>query len=258
MYKLATPISSLFKMIEFEKEIVKNSDFLECRDNSINYDKYSERQILFHSDLQPIHEWSNHEWNILKKIKKNKPYLKLISFHMAACCDNPILQNNIFQINGRVYSVSEMLYYSQKNIKNLKNFFGAKIEIAIENNNYYPTDAYNHITDANFIYDVVCENKIKLLFDLAHAKITSFNKNIKFMDYFKALPLKNIIQLHISKYALNHELHLAYDAHNRIDEFDVIEIKNIITNLKALEYITVEYYNDIRGLIDQIKMLKDL
>ena len=69
MIKLATPVSHLFENKEYEETIVKESDVLECRDRSVNYDKHLDKQELFHCELQPIHEWSDAEWEYLQKIK---------------------------------------------------------------------------------------------------------------------------------------------------------------------------------------------
>ena len=71
--------------------------------------------------------------------------------------------------------------------------FGNKVDIAIENNNFYPTDAYRDVTDAKFISEIVSENNIKFLFDIAHAKVTCFNKNINFERYKSNLPMDRAV-----------------------------------------------------------------
>ena len=68
------------------------------------------------------------------------------------------------------------------NIPKIKNILG-DIEILIENNNYYPTKAYDIITDADFISNLVYDNNIGFLFDQAHAEITAHNQKIKYEEY---------------------------------------------------------------------------
>ena len=51
MIKLATPISHLFENKKYEKIILRSSDVLECRDRSLNYNNYIQKQELFHCDL---------------------------------------------------------------------------------------------------------------------------------------------------------------------------------------------------------------
>ena len=108
MIKLATPVSHLFENKDYEKIIVKNSDVLECRDRSINYDNHINKQELFHCELQPIHEWGGKEWDFLQKIKDTKPSLKLLTLHMASCCDKPELSGRMFELGGREYTREEM------------------------------------------------------------------------------------------------------------------------------------------------------
>ena len=74
-----------------------------------------------------------------------------------------------------------------------------KINFAIENNNYYPLEAYDIIADPKFISEIVNENKINFLFDIAHAKVSASNMNIDFKKYIDELPMSKMIQIHICK-----------------------------------------------------------
>jgi len=256
MIKLATPISHLFENSDYEKIIMDNSDVFECRDRSI--DSTIDNQIVFHCELQPIHEWSDEEWSFLKKIKDTKPDLHLITFHLASCCDKPILVENMFELGGRDYSKDEMFSYAKKNFTEIKKLFGNNVHIAVENNNYYPTDAYRDVTEAGFISKVVNDNDLKFLFDLSHARVTCYNKNINFDRYKNELPLNKTIQLHICTYGIDKDKEIAYDAHNYPDEEELLEIQSLIKNYKSIEYLTVEYYRDIENLEKSLKRVKEL
>jgi len=256
MLKIATPISHLFENKEFAKKIVKYSDCLECRDRSIN--SQEKVQELFHCELQPIHRWDKKEFKYLKHIRKSKKSLKLISFHIASCCDKPIIKNNMFELGGKQYSKKEMLNNAKNNFKRIKKIFGNKVIIAVENNNYYPTKAYKHITEAEFISRIVYDNNIYFLFDIAHAKVTSYNKNINFEKYKSNLPLDRCIQLHICSYAIDKQNDLAYDAHNLPDEEELIEVKKLLKDYKNIKYLTVEHYKDIKNLLESLKKIKGI
>ena len=256
MIKLATPISHLFENSDYEKIIMDNSDVFECRDRSI--DSMIDNQVLFHCELQPIHEWSDEEWSFLKKIKDTKPDLSLITFHLASCCDKPILVDNMFELGGRDYSKDEMFNYAKKNFTEIKKLFGSNVLIAVENNNYYPTDAYRDVTEAGFISKVVNDNDLKFLFDLSHARVTCYNKNINFNRYKNELPLNKAVQLHICTFGIDKDKGLAYDAHNYPDEEELLEIQSLIKNYKSIEYLTVEYYRDIENLEKSLKRVKEL
>ena len=256
MVKLATPISHLFESKKCRDIIIESSDCLECRDRSI--DSIESKQELFHCELQPIHEWGNGEYDYLERIYELKQNLRLVTFHIASSCDDPITVNNRFELGGKQYEEAEMLTNSEYNISIVKEIFGPNVKIAVENNNYYPTEAYKHITDAQFISKLVYMNDIDFLFDIAHAKVTCFNKNINYERYKRELPLDRVIQLHICSYAVNNMMGQAYDAHNYPDEEEFLEVDKIISEFKSVKYLTVEYYRDIERLEISLQKVRGL
>jgi uncharacterized protein (UPF0276 family) len=258
MIKLATPVSHLFENANHESIILKNSDLLECRDRSIDYADNLDRQELFHCELQPIHEWGNKEWNFIQKIKDTKPGVRLLTLHMASCCDKPELSGRMFELGGREYTREEMKLCAKNNFKKIKKIFGSKVDIAIENNNYYPTDAYRDVTDAKFISEIVNENNIKFLFDIAHAKVTCFNKNINFERYKRTLPMDRAVQVHICTYSINGKINQAYDAHSYPNDEELLEVKKVISEYPGIKYLTVEYYKDIENLEISLHRVKKL
>lgn len=243
---LVTPISHLFEDDNNAKIILENSDFLECRDRSFR--NSSPKQILFHCDFQPIHKLSDKVFHYLEKIKKTKKDLSLISFHIASSCDRPKLDNGMFQVGGNNYSENEMYMNAEDNFKIINKIFGDEVELAVENNNYYPTSAYNYVTEPHFIKAIAENSNLKVLFDIAHAKVTSINKKISFDSYRDSLPLERVIQLHICQHGIRND-GLAYDAHEipSDDLFD--EVKKYVNTLPNLKYLTIEYYKDVHNLI---------
>lgn len=262
MVKIATPISHLFSNAQNASEIISSSDCLECRDET--FDSKFADQELFHCHLQPIHELCENDFWYLERIIKLKRDLKLISFHMGASCKEPKLDTNffdieggVFQPGGRQYTRNKMLEYVRLNFQQIKKIVGHKIKIAVENNNYYPTAAYLHITDPQFIRDVVYENDIYFLFDIAHAKVSAHNTKMNYRNYIKGLPLERMIQIHICRYEKTEE-NLAYDAHNPLDDGDWEEIKEMILNYPNVQYLSVEYYKDKDLLIRNLARAKEL
>ncbi len=236
MIKIATPISHLFKDPINVFEISRYSDCLECRDDS--FDFIGGEQEVFHCDLQPIHKLNQDQFKYLEKIKNTKSRLKLISFHCASCCDNPVVDSHgVFQDGGLKYSRDEMLGNAKYNFSVIKKIFGADIEIAIENNNYYFSSAYEFIADPEFISSVVNDNNLGFLFDIAHAKVTCYNRKINFDDYKKNLPLDKIVQLHVCHYGINKN-GSAYDAHDLPTSEEMEEVKNLINEFNV-KYLTV-------------------
>lgn len=256
MIQLATPISHLFENAEEASIIQQHSDCLECRDRSLNSN--SPKQYLFHCELQLIHQWTDVEHKHLKTIHQLKPDLKLISLHIASVCDKPVTVERIFQLGGKTYTEEEMHNCAKENISFVKKLFGSNVKIAVENNNYYPTPAYDIVTEANFIADVVHRNDIHFLFDIAHAKVTCHNKNISFKSYKSALPLDKAIQIHICSFAINHETNVAFDAHDIPNDEELAETALIISDYPSVEYLTVEYYRDIKNLTLSLQKVRQL
>jgi len=213
--------------------------------------------------LEPIHILKEEDFKYLEDIKSQKKDLKLITFHMATSCTQPKLEytkikSGMFELGGYSYSKEEMLNNAKDNFKKIKDIFGDEIKIAVENNNYYPTEAYKYITDENFISEVVNKNNIYFLFDIAHAQVTAHNKRISFEDYKSGLPLDRVVQLHICSPDIDSISNLAYDAHNYPDEFKLNEVKNLIKEYPHIQYLTVEYYRDIENLIKSINKFKEM
>lgn len=251
---IATPISNLFEQEEASKMLIKCSDCLECRDHSI--EQQFDRQELFHCELQPIHKLFDENFRYLEKIKATKNELKWISFHLASCYQKPDIKNGRFLPNGPKLSREVMISNARENLLEIKKILGDNIKIAVENNNYYPTGAYEVITDGDFITEIVQSNQINFLFDISHAVITTANKNIELDNYLNELPLDKIVQLHISKADRNSNNEL-YDAHIFPDKEFLKSIEQFLT-FPQLKYVTIEYYENASKLAESISSLKEI
>lgn len=251
---IASPVSHLFFDKFKAKKIIKVSDCLETRDKTINLS--FKKEYLFHCDKSLTHPWGNNFKSNLKNILKKKKKLKLISFQNTTCCENELLVNGIFQSSGKFYSENQMLKFSSQNVNWLRKQ-NNNIKIAVENNNYYPTRAYNIITNANFIKKIVEKNDIYFLLDIAHSMITAFNKRINFEKYLNSLPLDKTIQIHICKSSFNKKKTMALDSHFLPDNNIFNIVANLLRQYKQIEYLTIEYYKNADNLVSSIKKLKN-
>ena len=254
MRKIATPVSHLFKDKTQAFQIEKYSDCLEGRDHSPESNLSA--QELFHCDLQPIHIFNESNFEYIETIKKVRSNLKLVSFHMASCYDQPEIEDGKFVPGGRLFTREEMKANVTYNIKRIKKILGTDILIAVENNNYYKTDAYNIVCDPDFIKEVVIENNIFFLFDIAHAHVSSANMGVRYKQYRDALPLENIVQVHICK--SSSRLTEVYDAHIEPDIEEWNEIAYLFSKSIDITYFTIEYYKDPIILVKVLGELKDL
>ena len=190
-------------------------------------------------------------------IVKNTPVLRFISFQATRCCANAKIVNKVFILSGKKYSKKEMLIEARKNTKWLRNKFKNKFKIGLENNNYYPTKAYNIVADGDFISQVVKENNLFFLFDLAHAQVTASNKNIDFNSYIKSLPMKSMLQMHICRPLLNKKK-ISRDTHYLPNKKMFNDVKMLADKYKNLKFFTIEYYKDTKKLIKNIQDLKKI
>ena len=244
----------MFNDSESAERIISASDCLECRDWCIN-SEYP-KQHLFHFDLNIIHEWNNEQKQLIKSVTKFKKELKLISFHLSSCYMNPVIIEDMFQPNGKLYSRQEMILNAKNNIAWLKGFLNKDINIAVENTNYYPTPAYKYITEGNFIEQVVIENKINFLFDISHAMITAHNIKTDYRKYRGTLPIASTVQLHVSNFKINED-GIAVDKHDLPDESIYNEVKEII-KCNPVKYLTVEFYEETAGLLETIQKYRSV
>ena len=150
-----------------------------------------------------------------------------------------------------------MITNSIENTMWLRQNISSKTLIGLENNNYYPTEAYDIITDGDFIKDVLINNNLFLLLDIAHAMVTAHNKKISYKNYISTLPLDKLIQLHICQPYLP-KIGDAHDAHNEPNEQMFAEVIRLINEHKTIKYLTIEFYRDKDLLVKSINRLRHL
>ena len=175
---------------------------------------------------------------------------------MASCFDAPVIQNAVFQPGGKEYSREEMLAIARNNFIKIKSMFGKEVKLAVENNNYYPTEAYKIVTNPDFIKTIVEENDIYFLFDIAHSKVSAHNYSVSYIDYVKGLPLNRCLQLHICRHGINETTGSAFDAHYPPSAEDLLEVIDYVKKHTTIEYLTIEYYKDASLLVELLKEFK--
>ena len=196
--KIVTPISNLIKNIKNYNNILNVSDYFELR--HYNFDFINKDKILFlHSDIQVNHILTDKDLLELTAIIKKYNKIRYISFHLASNYKNPKINlHKIFEIGSNKTTREKMIKNAYINFETLKKKFPNMV-FSVENNNFFNTGAYEHVTSPDFISEIVSNSNIDFLFDVSHALITSYNTNVSFEDYFLKLPLKKISQIHLSR-----------------------------------------------------------
>ena len=251
--RIATPFSELFKRKPIRRSILRLSDVVELRDP---------RQTLcedflkiFHSELNLVALWSDADRSILEGICKWR-HLKLISFHLASRYRQNLLRKGAFHGVGKPYNEKEMKAHARNNITFLRKTLRGEFPILAENNNDLGTDAYQIVTDGEFIAGVVEENNIGFLWDIAHSKITAHNRSIDHEAYLATLPLDRCVQVHLSAYGKRNGV--AFDAHDAMGVDEWAYFGEQMRRLPHLVYATIEYYKDSTILQEQLRKLREI
>jgi len=252
---IATPISHLFENEQYGKEISEVSDCLEVRQRSL--DSVLPKQWLFHVDIDITLKWDDEIRTYLQQAFSKKSELKLATFQATRCCQDEKVENSMFQLAGRIYSEQELLNHAAENTKWLRKILHKNIRIGLENNNYYPTAAYNIVANGDFISKVVNRNGLYLLLDIAHAMVTAHNQKISYQDYIETLPLDKLIQLHICQ-PLILDGEVAQDVHDKPNLAMLDEVIRLIGGFSQIKYLTIEFYKNKDVLVQSIIQLKKI
>lgn len=248
MIKLATPISHMFMQPHSSREIIAVSDSLECREWCT--DAPYPKQDLMHFDIDILHHWTGEVKRYIHAVLRSKTSLELVTFHMASCYDAPVVANGMYQPGGKRSSREELLRNTGSNIVWIRSFLSESILIGVENNNYYPTPAYRHITDGSFITRILEENAVSFLYDIAHGIITAHNLSVDYRSYRATLPLEKAIQLHVSRHRIDAG-NIAIDAHEIPNDEMYHEVKELIAEY-PIRYLTIEYYRNPEAAIREL------
>lgn len=249
--RIATPLSTLFlKKNDNLKKVIALSDVLEIRDISPNFISFLPK--IYHSDLSIVKKWTAEESaNAVNIVKKNNAVL--ISFHIAACYPRAVLEGGVFWPRGKMMSPGEMLKNARRNTIFLRNKL-KNIDIAVENNNYFPTGAYEIVTEINFINKLISNNDLKLLLDFGHAAITAYYHGIVLDDYLKNFIFSRVCQIHLSGPERRGDNYK--DAHKELSDSEWKKFEKLINFFSVLKFVTIEYYNELPTLIKMLIKLK--
>lgn len=250
--KIATPISDIFGRSSSQtEEIIKNSDALEIRD--ISKPVKSKLPRIYHSEFDLTRNWSEKDINYLVSLVRENN-VKMATFHLGSCYSKPVIKQGIFQPGGKKLSPDEIFNNASGNIERFRLKLNRRIKIGVENNNYFPSGAYGIITEPLFINRLLSKINLYLLLDIAHARITAFNKGVSPDDYIKQFNLAKVCQMHLSR---PQEFNgCCRDAHEELNKKDWGYFKRIAGLCPKIEFVTIEYYKEEKNLILMLKQLK--
>ena len=114
-------------------------------------------------------------------------------------------------------------------------------EIQAENNNYFPTGAYERTCEPEFISLVVRAARVSLLLDVGHALVSAHYLQYRSpMEYISQLPLDVVRGIQLSHAgSLNG---VVEDLHEAPTDQDLRLVEEILAARAPVEFLSVEYY----------------
>ena len=254
---LVTPISHLFKDKKNAELIMENTDFLEARERTCEL--FFPKTTHYHIDFDLNIGLTEKQIQFLVDFVKPREEINTLTFQAARDCEKINIIDGIYYPNSEVISINDQIQNTKKSLSQIRNVLGTERKIGIENNNFYPTGAYEICTSSEYLLSIIDSYDCYLLFDIAHALVTCANKNISFKNYYKSLlETKKCIQMHLCQPSYSHnELGIeAKDAHE-IPNFELIELSVSLCTNYEIKKITVEYYKEVEKLVLFLRYLRN-
>jgi hypothetical protein len=177
---------------------------------------------------------------------------EVFSLDIGPMCE----KHEIYSINGIPRAApdsvpiteDEYLERARSNMRWLRRAFRGLVQI--ENNNYFPTGAYERICEPGFVKVLVDYLDVGLLLDLGHVEIcVHYMNDWTTHSYIEGLPLGKVREIHLSHAGL---LNGVFEDLHEVPTKDEFETTRLIP---GCEFVTVEYYKDAEKLVNFYKDL---
>jgi len=254
--RITTPVSHLFAESVAARALSDLSDALELRDDSPKVSLPPTLSMLYHCEQSIVRPLDFDQLQRVVDPLLRQERLLLVSLHALSCYEVPPIADGMFRPVGRRMERTEMLHTVHRNVETLSRMYGTDVTIAIENNNYYPTGAYDIVTEASFISELVRTTRTSLLLDVAHARISAHNMGIGPEAHLTQLPLEHAIQIHLSGFATNEPVWR--DSHAELSEEQWRDAESCLRRLPDVQFVTLEYYRKADVLIQMLTNLRIL
>ncbi|HLW47605.1 MAG TPA: DUF692 family protein [bacterium] len=114
-----------------------------------------------------------------------------------------------------------------------------RVPLLLENLDYWPTGAYEYVSEPAFVADVLAEAGVEFLLDLAHAQVAAARLGLPVDDYVARLPLKRVREIHVSGPRLREGGLI--DAHDSLTDEDYRLLGRVLAASRPAA-VTFEYH----------------
>jgi len=172
---------------------IHNICALEYRDTIPMLENKMER--LFHSGYGIIQEeFLPYFDSIIDYLVENN--IKIFSFDLGPSAEKVELEDYYYISKSEPLTTNKLLETIKYRISYIRNKYHG--DIALENLNFFPTTAYAHVCETDFIYDAIIENEVDMVLDIAHAIISAKNMGVDKYKYLSLFPLSRVKIIHLS------------------------------------------------------------
>lgn len=132
------------------------------------------------------------------------------------------------------------------------------VPLLVENLDYCPEGAYEHICEPEFISSILDNVDCGLLLDMGHLQVSASWLNLRPETYLDQLPLERVVEVHVSSPRPDRRSPGRLDdSHAEITPRDIELLLYLLSRAKP-EAITLEYRKDAGKLVAQLELLREI
>jgi len=223
---------------------------LEYRDTTPILD--NKLESIFHSGYGIVQEeFLGYFESIVDYLNENN--IKMFSFDIGPAAEKIKTEDYYYIARSEVLSKDEIRKIIRQRLKFIREKFHG--DIALENLNYFPTSAYSHVCESNFISDIVRDNEVYMVLDIAHAIITVNNMEVDKYEYLASLPLNKVKEIHLSAPGVKDGKWRDLHKEPGPQEYEVL--RSILNNINVDPYLVIECYKDFPTIENCCKSLRN-
>jgi uncharacterized protein (UPF0276 family) len=218
-------------------------------------DQFPQQPLLLHNS---VYDWSlGHSAALDQKnvvpctlrslARTRAPWL---SVHLGFSAADVAFRERWMQPQSPTLSRGELLGRICDNIRALA--ATVSVPLFLENLNYYPNGAYEHVCEPDFIAAVLVETGVGMLLDIAHARVSAAQLGGTIEDYLARLPLARVRQLHVGGPRWREGR--LQDVHEPLLEEDYALLRYVLRSVEPLA-LTLEYGREESALREQLDRL---
>ncbi len=174
------------------------------------------------------------------------------SLHLGFACEQVRFDHHMLPVSEPLRR-DAVLAQSVDSIRRAKTYLD--LPLLLENLDYCPEGAYEHVCDPEFINAVLEATDCGLLLDIGHLMVTASWFDVDPDAMLAQLPLERVVEVHLSgPRPLDGNINRLDDVHDVVGECEVRLLRLILEQVQP-KAVVLEYRRDAEALREQLAML---